>query len=415
MPTIAYLANHFPSPVEPYVVDEILELRKRGVDVIPCSAWPAKPGSTPQYRLLARDTLNLIALRWRLVSCALWTCLWKLPSLSEFLGRILFRGNESLGRRLKALVHTALGVYYAILLKGHEVQHIHVHHGYFSAWIAMVAAHVLKIGYSMTLHGSDILVHNAYLDIKLKKCSTCFTISEYNRRYLLARFPSLDREKLIVQRLGVDTSKQENGALPILRSGPCLAILAVGRLHQVKNHGFLVDACAQLKQRGMNFVCMIAGDGPERRRLQQQIARLGLESEVKLLGHLEHADLDALYPLIDLVVLTSRSEGVPLVLMEAMACRRVVLAPAITGIPELVQPGKTGFLYEEGSLDDFLAQVEKIRLTLSHLTALQDAARAHVVLNFDRSKNLESFVSLLLSQISQESQEYHAHPVLQQI
>ena len=415
MPTIAYLANHFPSAVEPYVVDEILELRKRGVEVVPCSAWPTKPGCGSEHRLLALETLTLVDPKWELLLRALWVCISRLPCLWQFIMRILFCGKEGTRRRFKALVHTFLGVYYALLLRKRDVQHIHVHHGYFSAWVAMVAAEVLGIRYSMTLHGSDILVHDAYLDIKVERCSTCFTISEYNRSYLLAKFPSLDARKLVVQRLGVQTSMHNYAPLATLNSGSCLAILAVGRLHEVKNHAFLVNACAELKRGGMRFVCIIAGEGPEQQPLQRQITRLDLNREVKLLGHVGHGDLDALYAMVDLVVLTSRSEGIPLVLMEAMAARRVVLAPAITGIRELVHPGETGFLYHEGCLYDFVAQVEKIYRSLPRLGTLRNAARAHVVLNFDRSTNLESFISILLSQISHESTRYHAHPVLQQI
>ena len=67
-------------------------------------------------------------------------------------------------RRLRALLHTWLGVYYALLMEDYGVGHIHVHHGYFSAWVGMVAARILDIPFSMTLHGSDLLVHAAYLD-----------------------------------------------------------------------------------------------------------------------------------------------------------------------------------------------------------------------------------------------------------
>src|SRR5207248_3379433 len=131
---------------------------------------------------------------------------------------------------------------------------------------------------------------------------------KYNRNYLLARFPSLDPRKLVVQRLGVNTSVHNYLPLPMLDSGSCLAILAVGRLHQVKNHAFLVDACAELKRRGLHFLCMIAGEGPERQNLRRQIAKLKLKGEVKLLGHVEQENLEALYAMVDLVVLTSRSE-----------------------------------------------------------------------------------------------------------
>src|SRR5207249_3800498 len=102
----------------------------------------------PEYGLLLR---------------ALWMFLWRLPCLWEFIKRILLCGKEPPGRRFKALVHTFVGVYYALLLKKYDVQHIHVHHGYFSVWVGMVAAFMLNVRYSMTLHGSDMLVYDAYL------------------------------------------------------------------------------------------------------------------------------------------------------------------------------------------------------------------------------------------------------------
>ena len=83
-------------------------------------------------------------------------------------------------RRLKTLLHTWLGAYYAVLLRDRGVDHIHVHHGYLGSWIAMVAARLLAVDFSLTLHGSDLLLNGAYLDAKLKHCRFCLTISEYN-------------------------------------------------------------------------------------------------------------------------------------------------------------------------------------------------------------------------------------------
>ena len=104
--------------------------------------------------------------------------------------RMLLQGRESPKRRLKALLHTWLGAYYAVLLQERGVDHIHVHHGYFGSWIAMVAARLLGVSFSLTLHGSDLLLNGAYLDTKLKDCRFCVTISEYNRRQILEHFPS---------------------------------------------------------------------------------------------------------------------------------------------------------------------------------------------------------------------------------
>jgi glycosyltransferase involved in cell wall biosynthesis len=186
-------------------------------------------------------------------------------------------------------------------------------------------------------------------------------------------------------------------------------------LHWVKNHAFLIKACSLLKERGLDFICLIAGEGPEKANLQRQIEISDLKREVKLLGHVSHETLEQLYPIVDLVILTSHSEGIPLTLMEAMVCERVVLAPGITGIPELVIDGETGFLYPAGSITAFVQRVESIRDSFSRLTSIRNSARRHVMTHFNQAANLENFTSTLVSQIPSSRQSYHAHPVLQQI
>jgi colanic acid/amylovoran biosynthesis glycosyltransferase len=394
-PKIAYLANLFPSPLEPYVGEEIRELRKRGIDVVPCSARRATLRDDCQQ---ADETLRLQPMQIVVAFQACWLCVRRFPLLQEFFWRILATGGESLRRRLRALLHTWLGAYYALALAKHEAQHIHVHHGYFGSWVGMVAARLLGIPFSMTLHGSDLLLHAAYLDLKLKHCSFCVTVSEFNRNHILEHYPQVDAQKIVVQRMGVDC--RAISPLPPTRvEGPPLVMLAVGRLHPVKDHAFLIRACRLLKNRGQRFCCLIAGEGEERRSLEQLIHDLHLEVEVTLLGHLSQPQLDEHYRNADLVVLTSRSEGIPLVLMEAMARCKPVLAPAITGIPELVANGGTGFLYQPGSREDFVAQVELISGTQSGLGPLCRAARQRVLDHFDRSKNMQAFCEFFISHL----------------
>lgn len=396
-PTIAYLANLFPSPLEPYVVEEIRELRRRGIDVVPCSARCAT-ASGEDWQSWTDETLCLQPLQLFLAIQAFWLCVRRLPVMQEFVARVLAAGRESLTRRLRALLHTWLGAYYAVALRKHGVQHIHVHHGYFGSWVGMVAARLLDIPFSMTLHGSDLLLHAAYLDLKLERCSFCVTVSEFNRNYIRQHYPQADTRKIILQRMGVDC--RLIGAMPAnVVAGSSLAMLAVGRLHAVKDHAFLIRACRLLKDRGQQFCCMIAGEGEERPSLERLIAGLDLELEVTLLGHLSQAQLDIRYHDADLVVLTSRSEGIPLVLMEAMARGKPVLAPAITGIPELVDHGRTGFLYQPGSQEDFVAQVELIAATKSGLSPLRRAARQHVLDEFDRRKNVRAFCEFFISHL----------------
>jgi glycosyltransferase involved in cell wall biosynthesis len=260
---------------------------------------------------------------------------------------------------------------------------------------------MLGISYSLTLHGSDLLVRPVYMDIKLEYCSKCFTISEYNRNVIFERYSKIPHHKILLRRLGVDVPELGPAARQVSERDHRFVLLVPGRLHAIKNHAFLVSACALLKARGFDFVCFIAGDGPERKKIEKQIRSLALQREIKLLGHVAHEDLIAIYPLADLVVLTSKSEGIPVVLMEAMAHGCVVLAPNITGIPELVIDGKTGFLYQPGSLADFISRVEFVHGSRNALGRLRKAARDHVNDRFNRAANLGDFVAALTSSVCQ--------------
>jgi glycosyltransferase involved in cell wall biosynthesis len=399
--TVAYLANQFPAASEPYVGDEIREVRARGVEVVPCTG-----------RRTNTESLHILPISFGSLLRAIVFCIWSLPLLAELL-RELVRGDETLSRRLRALAHTVLGAHYARLLRQYDVDHIHVHHGYFSSWIAMVAAKLLGISFSMTLHGSDLLVHHAFLGLKLRHCKFCLTVSEFNRRHILANYPEVPPDKVRVQRLGVEAI---NAALreEDRQNDSQLIMLSVGRLHRVKNHAFLLRACAQLKERGLWFLCLVAGDGPEHNYLERLARDLGLGGSVVFLGHVPHEKLDAYYSITDLVVLTSRSEGIPLVLMEAMAHGRIVLAPAITGIPELVLDRQTGFLYRPIDLNDFVEQVEAISRLRSDLSAIRRRARRHVLERFNRERNLAEFAESFPNLI-RGSEISDANLVLQQI
>jgi len=468
MTTIAYLANQFPSPVEPYVGAEIEELRRRGVRVIAGSVW--KPdGRVRSNSAVVPDADFVVLQPFQITKLAraLWLCVRRWRRIADLLQRVMLQGRENPVQRAKALLHTWLGACYALRLEEREVEHIHVHHGYFGAWIGIVAARLLNVGCSITLHGSDLLTGTAYLDTKLESCQFCVTISEYNRRYILEHYPAIEPGNVMVARLGVDVP--EPARFPAARvPGPMLPpsmlpattlgasrprkpgdsrfhLLAVGRLHAVKDHAFLLRACAQLCERGLDFQCEIAGEGPERRNLELLIREDGLEGRVRLLGHVPHQQRDELYQRADVCVLTSRSEGIPLVLMEAMARAKIVIAPAITGIPELVVAGLTGFLYQPGSVEDFAARILLVHRLMTHrlmshelmtyritphgltstsfgsrppgvpsaasqLDRVRNRAREQVRRHFNRQKNLEAFGDLFLRRVLERGPERTAGP-----
>jgi colanic acid/amylovoran biosynthesis glycosyltransferase len=418
MTTIAYIANEFPSALEPYVMDEIIELRRRGAQVICCSGKRVSPNDlslaeravwkeTRFFQPLSDDELVRAVRRLASDRHHLW----------QLLCPLLWERGASPARRVRALGHTVMGAALAEELAPLQVEHIHAHHGYFASWMALAAARLLGIGFSFTLHGSDLLQRADLLAAKLRACQFCITVSDFNRQHILRNYPSTPSKKIIVQRLGVDR------VLPLPTPVAVAAgdenhrrfcLLSVGRLHRVKDYPFLIQACAALRGQGIDFLCWIVGEGPERPVLERQIMASGLQGHVYLIGRVPRTDLPGYYRYADLVVMTSKSEGIPVVLMEAMAHEKLVLAPAITGIPELVEHQRTGFLYRAGSLPDFVSAVGWIQANKSSLAGIQQAAAASIAASYNRQRNLHVFAEQFLARIQQPDGD-HAHPLLQQV
>ena len=414
MTTVAYIANQFPSSIESYVMDEISELRKRGVRVICCSGKRVRSRELGERE---REFWNETRFFQPLSDTQLMRAVRRLSSqpqaYSLLLKPVLRELPVSPARRLRSLGHTVMGAAMAEELAPFAVQHLHAHHGYFASWMALVAARLLGIGFSFTLHGSDLLVRADLLAAKLHECRFCVTVSDFNRKHILKSFPSTPPSKVIVQRLGVDRVPRSN--VPVVKPQPRrLCLLSVGRLHAVKNYAFLIQACAALRDEGVDFLCWIVGEGPDRPALELLIDELRLRDQVLLLGYVDRADLFSYYQYADLVALTSLSEGLPLVLMEAMAHEKLVLAPAITGIPELVEHGRTGFLYKSGSLTDFISTVRWILDHTASLGAVQRSAAESIAVNYNRQQNVGQFADQFLARIDQPESQY-ASSLLQQV
>ena len=392
--SIVYLANSFPEPVESYIWEEIEALRKRGISVVPCSMRQVNCSSSA-CPISAAEVEYVFPLRLWTVLRGAWFLVRHFFPLRSFIWRAL-RGPEKLPRRLRTLVHTWLGACLAAGLARKDIKHIHVHHGYFASWVGMIAARILHAGFSVTLHGSDLLERADYLDVKLAACDFCCTISEFNRQYILEHYP-LSAGKVLLRRLGVDLLQWRPVASAAQNEE--FTILSVGRLHAVKNHQFLILACHNLKAQRLSFRCIIAGEGRERRSLQEMIARLHLEKEVALVGHVWRTQLRELYAAASVVVLTSHSEGIPVTLMEAMAMEQLVIAPRITGIPELVADGVSGLLYSPGSISDFLAKFEVARTRGPQTARMRRAARQQIACEFNGTENLERFAADFTSRV----------------
>jgi glycosyltransferase involved in cell wall biosynthesis len=172
-----------------------------------------------------------------------------------------------------------------------------------------------------------------------------------------------------------------------------LNLLCIGTLHEVKGQAFLLEACRLLKEMGYPFSCRFVGDGPDKAALAAQAANAGLDGSVHFLGRRTREEIVRLIQEADVLVAPSvasqdgRREGIPVVLMEAMACKLPVVASRLSGIPELVKDGKTGLLVPPGDAEALAEALAYLYKQPEKRQQLGQAGRERILQTFDLHKN----------------------------
>jgi glycosyltransferase involved in cell wall biosynthesis len=229
------------------------------------------------------------------------------------------------------------------------VTHIHAHFANHPAVAALIASRLTGIPFSFTAHGSDLHVDRRMLDTKVDAARFVVTVSNYNREIIVQEFGERVRHKVHVIHCGVDPCVFKPVAGQA-ETGGVFRIVCVASLEEVKGHRYLVEACRLLREAGITFECHLIGEGPERRDLERRVAAARLAQEVILHGGLPRPEVVRLVSAAHVAVLAShptrrgKREGIPVALMEAMASGLPVVASEISGIPELVEQGRSGFL-----------------------------------------------------------------------
>lgn len=353
---VIFLNSVFPCLSETFVYDQLVFLRQAGMSLaIVSNHRPSEEQVHPRMRGIQDEVIYL-----------------RDAGIAEVLGAHVFVFLRHPLRYIKALMKlvsasepplSRLAHFSgaAILIRrfdhGTPRPRLHVNFTYGAAGVAMWAARLAGIRYSITLHGSDLIYDfPPDLEAKLRHADVIVSISHFNIAYLREHFPTVKPDAEAVIPLGVPALA--GSSVPSPRPGP-LRILNVGRLSEHKAQHHLIDACALLAKRGVDFVCDIVGEGPARHFLETRIREHGLESRVRLLGPKFHHEVLDLYNHTDLFVLCSITEGMPVVLMEAMRAGVPVISSAISGIPELVRDG--GVLVppaDAGALADAIMSIE---------------------------------------------------------
>lgn len=397
---VAYLTSQFPVPSATFILNELVGLRDRGIEIDMFSI--RRPSNDAFAATLAREMISVTYLLpvsvVGLIRAHAWACLRSPLRYLSTLGFAATRRRTGLRRRFYMAFYFAEAVLLAKELVSRSLDHIHVHHANNAVLVAMLAARYLEIPYSFTAHGSDILVEKDLLEDKVGNADFMVTVSDYNRN-VLCRYCDASRQKRIeVVRTGVDVRRFTPAPAQV---GSTVRILSVGRLVAVKAFEDLIRACAVLRERGLEFRCVIVGDGPLRAELEALRCELDLEAQVAFAGTIPHERLPECYARSDLFVLASVSEGIPVVLMEAMACGLPVVATRIVGIPELVEEGVTGYLVQPGHPDRLASAILRLVELPDRGKGMGERGRARVIRSFDVGPNLEHLSQVFLHYIRQ--------------
>jgi colanic acid/amylovoran biosynthesis glycosyltransferase len=305
---VAYVLRVFPKLSETFIAGELAELRRRNCAVRIFSLEP--PRETLRHRLVENAGLDVLTTLDR--------------------GRF---ENE--------------------LLKFRP----HVVHAHFATEATAAAREIalrLDVPYTFTAHGYDVYRRPpADFAARAAGAAALVTVSEANARYIEQTF-GVPRTKLQVIPCGIDLEQFVPGSRELG------LIVVVARLNPVKRLDVMLTACAALRDRGVNFRCVVLGDGPCRDELAEQLRSLRLKDSVDLLGATEQSDVAAWLSRASIAALSSEREGMPVCLMEAAAAGVPVVAPRVGGIPELVEHGVTGLLVppdDPVALADALAEL----------------------------------------------------------
>jgi colanic acid/amylovoran biosynthesis glycosyltransferase len=348
---IAYLVNQYPMVSHSFIRREIHALERIGFTVrrVAVRGW-AEPLVDPQDQLERTRTRYLL-------HDGLFPLLTSLVR-TMVLSPVQFADSLRLALNCarvsdKSLFHHVGYLAEACLLlkwtKEWGVKHVHAHFGTNGAQVAMLANCLGGPSFSFTVHGPEEFDKPQALALgeKVKRAAFVAAISSFGRSQIFRWVAHEQWAKVSVVHCGLEQAFHGGET----KSAPSSAsMVCIGRLCEQKGQLLLIEAAHLLKQRGVEFNLVLAGDGEMRKAVESAIARYNLNDQVRITGWISSAQVREELLAARAMVLPSFAEGLPVVIMEAMSMRRPVLSTFVAGIPELVQPGETGWLVPAGDV-----------------------------------------------------------------
>jgi glycosyltransferase involved in cell wall biosynthesis len=396
---IAYVMSRFPHLPETFILREMMALERLGwrVELYPL-ILQRQELVHPEARLWLARAHSVPWLSWQLLRANLREIATHPGRYVSLWGRTFLENFRSPKFLVRALLLFPRAVWMAGSFMSEGIEHIHAHYATHPALVAWLIHRLTGIPYSVAVHAHDIYVEKPMLATKLRDAAFIASISEFNREYLVRAVGPWVRDKTTIVRCGIDPAYYGLSEEAFDRDR--LEILSVGSLQPYKGFSFLIEACAILRERKIPFRCRIIGGGNLRAGLDKSVKEKGLVEIVQLLGPRTQDEVSLLlrtgncYVQPSIVTSTGKMEGIPVAVMEAMASAVPVIATSLSGLPELVENGRTGWLVPPGDsalLADALCEVYAQPAEARRRAAL---GRQRVQQEFDLTSNARKLAAL---------------------
>jgi glycosyltransferase involved in cell wall biosynthesis len=401
---LAYLTTEYPKVSHTFIRRELVELENRGHSMLRLAIRDAGDAiaDTPDIAESERTVHLLKQPKVRLLKDALkslvrnpigamraFACMWRLNR----------RSDRGVIRHVAYLLEAA-----ALLpiVQREDIEHIHVHFGTNAASVALLLRKLGGPPFSMTIHGPDEFDAPVGHSLKEKIAGASFVvaISDYCSAQILRWADLNDWWKVHVIGCPVD-EKFFHGSSPL--EAQSNTFLCIGRLASQKGQLLLLEAMARLVEDGMDAQLVLAGDGEMRAALEERIAQLDLKSRVLITGWVDESRIRQLLQECRALVLPSFAEGLPVVIMEALAMQRTVISTSVGAIGELVRNGETGWLIPPANVDALAAAMREVLLMDAQgLTKRADCGRRLVFAHHNAAAEAEKLEELLARAIKSE-------------
>ena len=383
--TTAYLVSEYPAASHTFIRREVKALRLQGIDIQTFSIrrpTTRELNSGDDQTEFSKTYYLLPANFKRLLSAHVTALLTRPFSYLRVLMLAIRHRVPGWRAFLWALFHFAEAIQLARELDRRQIDRLHNHFANSGATVGLLASSFLNLPWSLTLHGISETDYPAglLLSDKIQAASFVACVSEYGRAQAMRITPPEDWHKLEIVRCALDFRALPDKSIrdPARRA----RLICVGRLSPEKGHLGLLEAYANLLTKGIDAELVLVGDGPEKSKIEQTVSRLKLGERVLLTGMLAEGATLAELSKADILVVASFMEGLPVVLMEAMALGIPVVATRVAGIPELVVEDQTGLLFTPSNWGELAQQLYKL---------LDDPQLQHRLGNVGKAKVYKSY------------------------